>query len=447
MTSPIHFYWPAALLLLVPSLSVAQWERPSSVGASESAPVLYVDSGSNSPIRAAALNGDIDKLSITAASTTSGYGDVGKALIARAHGDFTGSARLAADCVDHAMAAGGGGASIALVCAEIGASNVLMRGDQKGWAQATIDSWNRLAPALRAATGQTHLSTSELDIARAVLSGAPETKTSIQWRPTRQPLRFLPDPAKITAPGERLFVEVEVNGKVQHWMLDTGVQTSALSRADAASLGLPVTEAHIRARDPSGRSVSTVGLVDVDQLNVAGLEVKHARMLVVPGDVSLLGMDLLARMGSVTRISSKAVSFDASPGRCDSPLTYKLDFTGLQDDSGVLMSPSIAGEQRLASLDLGNNSALALASSDLSWRKGSTPVQVRVTKVTGESTMEVLQGKVDVSANGTTATVPLSIVDPDGSSPPWTVGSGILHQFDVVLDHSRHTACLWPAAK
>jgi Predicted aspartyl protease len=421
----------------MPSISFAQWQYGA--GSAAVSPE-YLDAGRGSPILHAALDANIADLAITASSSTPGMGAVGKALLARAQGDFKASASAARKCVDEALHVPDG-AQIALVCAQVGASDLLMQGDLKGWAKATLNSWTRLKSALSAATGKSNLTTTAVETARVVLDGAPDAATTVTWKPRVDRLPFrTPAPAG-QGRGRRFTVDVTVNGKPFRWLFDTGVQASALSRSDAAALGLSVKAANLGARDPGGRLVKSVGLVDVEELVVGGLELRHARMLAIDGAMSVLGIDLIHQMGSFQRISRSGISFPEQATECTQPMAYQLDFTGLRQ-YGLVIEPILGGERRRSLLDTGDNNDVVVRSSDSRWLSGAKASTATVTTLARQMTVPYHQGSISVRAGDQEIPAAVSIFDADGKEPSWTLGAGVLEQADVLLDQRSHTACL-----
>jgi hypothetical protein len=428
-------------LLLVPSIGCHAHDA-ASASAAPPTPPLFVDAGAHSALLDAVAHADIAKLQRFAASKDPIAAALGHALIERARGDFTRSEKSAASCLEQTLPLGSAKVQIALICAQVRASNVLLQGDVKAWARMTIRDWGRLLPALQAAIGKPNLTSSPLELARGIAKNASPAPTLIQWRAPSGPLRLIPDTEELHVPGKRLFVPVTINGRVQRWILDTGVQMSSLSRADAKALGLHADTVRMGSKDDVGAEVHDIGVTDVKRIEVSGLLVQDARMVVVHGDISIIGMDLIGRMGPVTEISTKELSFPTRASGCASPLVYELDFTGLGGNARPLMQINAQGENWPAFLDTGNNASLVLRSSDPAWGKRGTLKEVSVSTLNQTYKQRYIDTTTTLLVDGHGVEMPLEVTAPNGFSEPWTVGSGALLHANLVLDHANGTACL-----
>lgn len=98
------------------------------------------------------------------------------------------------------------------------------------------------------------------------------------------------------------YVDVLINGQSIRFLVDTGANMVVLTGADAARLG-------IQARvNPFGPQMSTAGgqapmaWARLDHVQLAGREMRDLKAAVVPSGlpVSLMGQNMLSRLGSVT---------------------------------------------------------------------------------------------------------------------------------------------------
>ncbi len=103
------------------------------------------------------------------------------------------------------------------------------------------------------------------------------------------------------SPDGHFYAEMRVNGTPVTFMVDTGASVIALSRADAARLGISTLESDFTdvARTASGE----VGLkpIMLDRVALGSLEASQVEAAVVQQglDISLLGQSWLRRVGTV----------------------------------------------------------------------------------------------------------------------------------------------------
>lgn len=97
------------------------------------------------------------------------------------------------------------------------------------------------------------------------------------------------------------YADVEVNGQMIHFLVDTGASGIALTAADAQRLGFTWNEGEL---EPVGRGVSgpvNGKVVELHHLKLGGKEAWDMDAAVIPNglDVSLLGQSFLSQIGSV----------------------------------------------------------------------------------------------------------------------------------------------------
>jgi hypothetical protein len=78
-----------------------------------------------------------------------------------------------------------------------------------------------------------------------------------------------------------VFMPVIVNGSARTYMLDTGLNLSMMSEAEAAHLGLTPQSSTTRLSDISGLSGPELRLVEVENLVIGGTHLRHVPFLVV----------------------------------------------------------------------------------------------------------------------------------------------------------------------
>lgn len=104
------------------------------------------------------------------------------------------------------------------------------------------------------------------------------------------------------APDGLFYVTARVNGIKVRFLLDTGATMVVLTRADAARIGAPrATKAGSAVMETAAGS-ATIDRVTLDHVAIGGHQVEAVDAAVVRHGlkVSLLGQDLLSRLGPVT---------------------------------------------------------------------------------------------------------------------------------------------------
>jgi aspartyl protease family protein len=96
------------------------------------------------------------------------------------------------------------------------------------------------------------------------------------------------------------YADVEVNGELVHFLIDTGATTVALTEEDARRVGVPFSSGNfdvvaMGAGGPIRGSVATIKRISLD-----GKKADDVDGLVIQGaTISLLGQAYLSRLGSV----------------------------------------------------------------------------------------------------------------------------------------------------
>jgi aspartyl protease family protein len=104
--------------------------------------------------------------------------------------------------------------------------------------------------------------------------------------------------------------DVVINGISVTMLIDTGATSVALSAQTASRLGLMVVPGDYTARVRTAAGVSMVAPVTLSTVRVGDVEVAGVQALVLSddaGDVNLLGMSYLRRLGSVEQQSGKLI--------------------------------------------------------------------------------------------------------------------------------------------
>jgi aspartyl protease family protein len=112
-----------------------------------------------------------------------------------------------------------------------------------------------------------------------------------------------PGPATYTRADDGLFyVPAMVNGKQVRFLLDTGANMVVLTPEDARRIGVDVGSDGTSDNIETAAGRSSMDRVMLDQVHVAGQNVKRVEAAVVRNglQVSLLGQNVLARLGPIT---------------------------------------------------------------------------------------------------------------------------------------------------
>lgn len=155
--------------------------------------------------------------------------------------------------------------------------------------QATILS-AAVATSLLAAGGMVHL----VPAATPTLRSAPSLAAGpADDAPTA------PRAAQVSKSGDgHYWAQAEVDGRWVRLLVDTGASTVALTRADAARLGLDVDRLDYAHRVATAGGETKAAQVTLGHVSVAGARIDGVEALVVPTGLktSLLGMSYLGRL-------------------------------------------------------------------------------------------------------------------------------------------------------
>lgn len=108
-----------------------------------------------------------------------------------------------------------------------------------------------------------------------------------------------------------IFAPVTVNGSPRTYMLDTGMDISAMSEKEAAYLGLRVQSSTTRMNDINGVAGAELRVVVVDDLVVGATQIRHVPFIVLADDngafvgvpldhQGILGIQPLSALGSLS---------------------------------------------------------------------------------------------------------------------------------------------------
>ncbi|KAF1007487.1 MAG: hypothetical protein GAK28_01829 [Luteibacter sp.] len=432
-----------ALCVLLPFTTVAY----AATTTDKDKPTTIIDVGEGSPLVQAAVTGDRAALTEAASVPLPGMEAITKALLARLDGDFEASGKIARGCVDEAVR-GTVNAQVGVPCAQIAASDLFMRGDLRGWARMTHADWAKLRAPMEKEVGHGGITTAPVLAAEEVIKGMGKAPTTFAVTKRMDKLDFLPATERSTAPGAQLIVPAKVNGKTLNMRLDTGSQMTVLSRADADRLGLKVLNVNLgidgqAATSNGGKS----GMVNIAQLQVGNLDVHETSVLVVDFSESVLGIDLIGRMADRVAISKTGMRFDAKvTNDCPSPPDYLLDFSGVYQHRFAIQA-TIDGKDTPVMLVTGDDGYMTLSSDDPSLRTSDAHGLMRTDTVNGPVMRKFYAGKARLESGARKVDLETTIFPADGSPIPHMLGSGVLNDFDILLDNKRHRACLLPPTK
>ncbi len=95
-------------------------------------------------------------------------------------------------------------------------------------------------------------------------------------------------------------LQASVNGNAVGFLVDTGADIVALTEAEAANLGLNITEGDFEPVMQTASGVGYGAAVTLDEIEVAGVTMHDVGAVVVKGlTVNLLGQSVLRQLGSV----------------------------------------------------------------------------------------------------------------------------------------------------
>jgi predicted aspartyl protease len=132
-----------------------------------------------------------------------------------------------------------------------------------------------------------------------------------------------------------VFAPVTVNGSTGAYMLDTGLNLSMMSEAEARELGLVPQSSATSVTDISGLSGPGARVVQVDSLVIGATHLRHVPFLVVadtngafvgipPGQHAILGIQPLLALGTLSfrRNGTIHIAGKAEPASTTAPLLF-----------------------------------------------------------------------------------------------------------------------------
>jgi aspartyl protease family protein len=111
------------------------------------------------------------------------------------------------------------------------------------------------------------------------------------------------------APDGHFYTDAQVNGTVIRFLVDTGASSVALSKADAAKIGLQFTDADFTETGQGAGGALSLKPILIDRIIVGTTDAANVEGVIVNSDmkVSLLGQSWLKRVGTVEIKSDRMV--------------------------------------------------------------------------------------------------------------------------------------------
>jgi aspartyl protease family protein len=96
------------------------------------------------------------------------------------------------------------------------------------------------------------------------------------------------------------YTDAAVNGHSVHFMIDTGASETALTEADARTIGLQVDPSKYEVIGDGASGLVRGQFVQLKSIDVNGIRQKDAQAVIVPGaSVSLLGQPFLEKIDEI----------------------------------------------------------------------------------------------------------------------------------------------------
>ncbi len=105
----------------------------------------------------------------------------------------------------------------------------------------------------------------------------------------------------IRAPDGHFYTDAQINGTIIRLLIDTGASNVALTKSDAARIGLQFTDADFTATGQGAGGALALKPVMLDRVIVGTTDAANVEGVIVNSDmkVSLLGQSWLKRVGTV----------------------------------------------------------------------------------------------------------------------------------------------------
>ena len=168
---------------------------------------------------------------------------------------------------------------------------------------------------------------------------------------------------------KRSFVDVTINGKTVHAMLDTGAMATLLTRRAAERVGLDLNGPGVKAGDGLrgvGSRIYPTWIVPIDKFSVGTETIQHSQLLVMDGDIGngstdmLLGIDFMLAHHMYIANSQGKVYFTYNGGR-----VFSLDTTSIGANEPTEAATKDAGDEPRTAADYALRGQARLARGEL----------------------------------------------------------------------------------
>lgn len=236
-------------------------------------------------------------------------------------------------------------------------------------------------------------------------------------------------------------VDALVNGHHVKIVVDTGAQGLVLGRGEAARLHVKSAHRNSTVSGWLAEGISTQSGV-ADRLNVGPIEWHDVPVTVVPGDVNLLGLDMLSPLPAV-RITRKSILVYGT-GSVRPACTEAMATSSRFDGTEVRLVPTIAvdGKKQPVLLDTGSSqyllgSGAALAQVETLRQRDGMLADVGGAHVFAKAP----DAKVNVVIAGQPIDVHFSVLSDSKTPWPFTLGAAALQDMDFFMDFRNQRAC------
>ena len=119
--------------------------------------------------------------------------------------------------------------------------------------------------------------------------------------PVAAPVMNGGDLTLIRAPDGHFYTDAQVNGTIIRFLVDTGASTVALSKSDAAKIGLQFTDTDFTATGQGAGGKLKLKPIILDHIIIGTTDAANVAGVIVDSDMktSLLGQSWLKRIGTV----------------------------------------------------------------------------------------------------------------------------------------------------
>jgi len=326
-------------------------------------------------------------------------------------------------------------ASFGAACKELAAGNAFIQGDHGRWAKSALDLQDRIRATYAASAGgrmivlENFVGIDFQSIASAfdgpVQAALPKKVVKVT--------RVGKDQAGFDLDKEPVLIEIEINGKRETALVDTGSSISVINTQTASRMGLKtITDHYVPISDPSRKDQVSSKLVKVDELALGEAKLNEVAFAVstLP---TIIGLDILQKLSPVL-LSREDVTLFAKTRDCDSQSRYRSKWLG---DFGLVSKLSIDGKERLVHIDTGDDASIAaLKGSALTV---SSPVESRsMAAVGGHHAMRFQKKSFQLHSGEVDGEVRPDLDD----AFAYRIGSAILKDRDLWIDASHMRACL-----